>query len=476
MNKRWGLLVLLLLCSVPACSRQAYALCLTPETPCREYERTPIIFQGLVEHVGTVEHQDLLFGQTGARVWRVKVERVWKGLKDQAEAEFLTRGVPGKMWVEDEFEFKVGERYVIWAWPSDTPPMLRTHGCSLTRLLKDAQEEVEFLDSLSRPAAGGYVYGRVWRSDHPSTADKIPAAVGVTVVLEGSGRRRETRTDDEGRFRFVGLRGGNYDVSLMLPDTLAPLRQSPADPHYPRTEMPIRASVAINSPRDCASADFRVQSSALISGFAAAEDGKPLSGIIVQGALLNHLQQQDENRAKGTFAFLFSAKAITDERGYFEFLNLPPGRYVVGVTLEHDANADQPYPRTFHPGVANIGEATVFELKPGERLDVGAFTLPPRLVPIAIHGSVVRENGEPAVDAFVAVTNNFRARLRGTRTDKNGAFSLSVFPGYSYALTASVGSGSDELVGRSTCTLQTTGAVAAPIRIELRPRGSEPKR
>ncbi len=474
MKRRCRLLVLLLLAAVPAGAGSASALCIEPGTPCREYERTPIIFQGLVERVTTVDHEDRMFGTTGARLWRVKVERAWKGVKDQTEVEFLTRGVPGKTWVEDEFEFKVGQRYVIWAWPSETSPVLRTHGCTLTRLLKEARDQVEFLDSLSRPAEGGYVYGQVWRYDQPSTADKIPGAVGLTVVLEGGNLRRETRTDDEGRFRFGGLGEGNYAVYLVLPDTLAPFRQSPADPHLPRPEMPVRASVAITGPRDCASARFSVQSSSRISGFAMTADGKPLSGIIVQGALVEHLLQQDENRAKGKFAFLFSTKAITDEGGHFEFSNLPPGRYVVGVTLEHDANPDQPYPRIFHPGVAEVGEATVFDLKPGARLNIGAFTLPPRLVPIVIHGIVVRESGEPAADALVAVTNNWKARLRGTRTDKSGTFSLSVYPGYSYLLTASLGSGKDALVGRAACTIETASTEAGPIRIELRPRSPEP--
>lgn len=187
--------------------------------------------------------------------------------------------------------------------------MLSTRRCSLTRLLKDAQNEVEFLDSLSRPAEGGYVYGQVWRSDAPAIADTIPGATGLTVVLEGSGVRRETRTDDEGRYRFTGLREGHYEVYLVLPDTLGPARVDPADPHYPRTEMPIRASVAINGPRDCVSATFHVESSARISGVASTADGSPFSGIIVQGALLDQVLQQDEDRAKGEFALLHSAKA-----------------------------------------------------------------------------------------------------------------------------------------------------------------------
>ena len=144
----------------------------------------------------------------------------------------------------------------------------------------------------------------------------------------------------------------------------------------------------------------------------------------------------------------------------------------MGVTLEHDAKIDQPYARTFYPGVPEVGEATVFDLEAGQRLGVGAFTLPPRLIPITIEGIVVRENGKPAPDVFVAVANNRRARLPGTRTDKNGRFSVSVFPGYSYVLTATLQLGQDALVGRATYALDGSRVPATHVRIELRPRAS----
>lgn len=451
----------------------ASAACVMSETPCREYARTPVVFQGLIERVTTVDYDSPWSSmKTGGRLWHVKVERQWKGLAGAAEVELLTFGTPGKVWVEDEIDFKIGERYVIWASPSDRPPALRAHGCSLTRPLNAAQDQVEFLESLSRPEAGGYVYGRVWGPEEPSTAEGARNGPSLTVVLEGTGVRRETRTDEHGRFRFAGLREGHYEVYLVLPDTLAPFRQSPANPHYPRTEMPIRTSVAITGPRDCASADFNVQSSSLMSGFAATSDGKPLPGIIVQAVLLNHLQEQDENRDKGRLVMLYAARAITDERGYFEFLNVSPGRYVVGVTLRHDPNEEQPFPRLFHPGVADVGEAIVFDLKPGARLDVGVFDLPPPLVPFPVHGLAVRENGEPAADALVTVTNNRKGGLRGARTGKDGAFSLSLFPGYSYVLTATLGSGQDALVGRATYSPDGSAARPTQIRIELRPRSS----
>lgn len=79
-----------------------------------------------------------------------------------------------------------------------------------------------------------------------------------------------------GAHRACDRRGARqYHVYLVLPDALAPYRLNPADAYYPQTEMPVRASVAINGPRDFASTDFRVQSSGLISGFVASQTGSP---------------------------------------------------------------------------------------------------------------------------------------------------------------------------------------------------------
>jgi hypothetical protein len=468
MARRSGLLILLATSSLLLCAGNATALCIAPDTPCREYAKTPVIFQGLIQSVTTVEHDQPPFGATGGRLWRVKVEREWKGLKGAAEVELLTLGAPGKSWVEDEIDFKIGERYVIWAAPSSTSSALRAHGCSLTRLLKDATEQIEFLDSLSRPASGGYVYGTVQQLDEPATGTANRTARNVTVVLEGGGTPRETRTDNTGRFRFVGVPDGRYEVYLVLPDELATFRPTPADPRNPRNEMPIRRTVSLNGPRDCAEATFSVQSSGRLSGYAVSADGKPVTGVVVQGVLVDHLRENDERRAKGQFAYLGSAKSITDDQGYFECLNLQPGRYVVGVNLEHKADSNQPYARSFYPGSHEVDEAAVFELKPGERFHLGTFTLPPRLAPIEIRGVVVLEDGQPVADGFVSVTNNLRARLPGARIDKRGAFSLSMYPGYTYVLAVSVGSGQDALTGRAVLTLDEKSEQPLAIKIVAR--------
>ena len=268
MRRRSILLVGLVLSAVLGGADQASASCIAHDTPCREYLRTPIIFQGLVQGVTTVD-----YGSTAGRLWRVKVERAWKGLEQVSEVDVLTFGTPGKVWIPNEVEFEIGKRYVVWASSYDKGPALRTHECSLTRLLQHAQDQIEFFDSLARPAAGGYVYGRVSRSD----GERAAGAPGLTVVLEGEGLRREALNDQEGRFRFAGLREGQYRVHLVLPDTLAlSFPQGLAHPHDPRVEGPSRVSVAIDGPRDSASTDFGVRSS--ISGIAAARGGNPIPG------------------------------------------------------------------------------------------------------------------------------------------------------------------------------------------------------
>lgn len=242
MKRRRAFLAILLLSAIPVGVRDASALCMMPGTPCREYARTPVIFQGLVERVAPARTTDRILGEMPGRLFHVRVERAWKGLtSDVSEVDLFTRGEPGKIWVEDEFEFKIGDR-------------------------------------------------------------------------------------------------------------------------------------------------------------------------------------------------------------------------------------------TFYPGVGRLEDALPIDLQLGQRLDIGALKLPARLPQVVLHGVVVKQDGQPAADAFVALTNNWRARLQGARTDRNGNFQIAVYPGFSYVMRATAGAGKDALVGEASCSLAGGQLAPALLRIELKRKGEEPNR
>jgi uncharacterized protein (DUF2141 family) len=468
--KHWRLpppvVLLAILVVLPA---NAAALCVTSGTPCREYAAVPVIFQGVVERITPIdEYPDRYFGSMPAQLVHVRVERVWKGLKDVTAVDLVTLGGRGR-WVEDEFTFEINQRYVIWARPSETGTTLRTNACSRTRPLKDAAEDIEFLESLSQPASGGFVYGKVWLSERTlSPAFKPEALKDATVVVEGMGTRRETRTDASGHYRFSGLPPGSYDVSVVLQEHLAARRVDYADAHAPVHETPVRSAVVIDGPRDCAEASFWIQSNGSISGFASVEGGRPVDGVVVLAALVDEVRRTDAARELGRFSYLFSGKAVTGADGSFEFTNLPPGRYVVGVSLEHDIAADHPYPRTFYPGVAVLEDATVVELQRGEQLQIGNLTLSAPLTQTIVQGSVVGMDGQPAVGAQVVAVNNRGASAGSMFTKEDGRFRLTLYSNHSYRLRAMLRDKQGAIVAETTRQLDAPEGAGEPLRLVLK--------
>jgi len=448
----------------------ADALCVGPTTPCREFDRTPVIFQGVVERITPIdEYSEPLLGPIPSRLARVRVERVWKGLDKATTVDLVTLGQPGKNWVEDEIDLKVGEHYIIWAYPSSMPDVLHASGCSLTQPLKDAADQVEYLDSRSQAAVGGYVYGTVGFHERSVAMSITPEGpTGAIVVLDGQGVHREARVDASGRFRFAGLPVGTFDVRLILQPNQAAGRTEAADPHAPERESRLQSTAVIKNPRDCEQIGFWIQSNGHLSGFLAAAEGQSPGGIVVEAVLVDHLAKVDDARVEGKPGYLLSAKAITKPDGYFEMDNLPPGRFVVGVTLDQKPSADSPFPRTFYPGVPSLDEATIVELQRGQQQSIGSMKLPPRLAAVSVPGMVTDVEGRPAADVFIAAYNNWRTVATSTRTDKDGKFVLSLYAGYTYSLRATLYARSGELLEQRTSEIGAPEAVETPLRLVLR--------
>ena len=78
---------------------------------------------------------------------RLKIERVYRGVKDdEIEVETKTGGAE---WGAD---FKLDETYVIYAHKQNKKKKsLIVYGCGRTRLITQAEEDLEFLNELAKP-------------------------------------------------------------------------------------------------------------------------------------------------------------------------------------------------------------------------------------------------------------------------------------------------------------------------------------
>ena len=111
--------------------------------------------------------------------------------------------------------FKIGKQYLVYAWGVEEP--YGASVCSRTAPLSAAKNdlallrEYRHLDVKSR--LFGTVLGTIMPRPTQTSADlKHVAVPNVVVTASGKGSRRQTTTDTDGRFVFVGLPPGVYTI------------------------------------------------------------------------------------------------------------------------------------------------------------------------------------------------------------------------------------------------------------------------
>ena len=130
----------------------------------------------------------------------------------------------------------------------------------------------------------------------------------------------------------------------------------------------------------------------------------------------------------------------SDAGGYFEFSVVPPGQYVVGVSVRRGMEPEILYPTTFYPGVSFPSDATVIEVGEGthERLDPLRLPAPRRSRELS--GRVVWSDGQPAAGASVSLLageSTWQPAAEGVQTESDGRFTFVVRDGLSYTVRAS---------------------------------------
>ncbi len=349
MTSRWWL-TLAMVGAITGTSRDALACsCIISGPPCQATWTADSIFAGTVASITPIDHVSL-----GAPYQSLRV-------KFNVEHGFLN-AVPGALEIvtgrgggDCGYRFKVGAKYLVYA-SKDGSSVLSASICSRTRLLAEAQEDLKYLTTMNVTGSGGRVYGRIneWRRDpaERSGVDHGPVE-GVAVSVRGATFLRDSLTDRDGRFHVEGLPVGLATVSIAVPQGFEPAA--------------FERQIAIKDPRACREIDLTIRPVAGASGLVTDGWGRPLAGIEIEAVA---------QELAGFSPDQYQSPVKTDDRGAFEFAELPPGTYVFGINLTKD-----PYKRprgasVFLPGTPLASEATVVELKAGDRKDVGILRLP----------------------------------------------------------------------------------------------------
>ena len=332
--------------------KEAHACsCPSPGPACRAAWSVDAVFSGTVQSITEGEVQlDASGSPWRVAVVRLQVMQMFVGAP-QRSVEIAINPLSSC-----SFGFTVGGQYLVYANRSKDG-RLTTSNCTRTRRLSESREDLQYLSALPPLGTTHRIYGRVNESRrHPAEAETIDygPVEHLTVSVRGSTWARDLVTDAHGRFDLAGLPAGNVTVTLLAP---AGYRAWPSV-----QEFELRES------RACYIADFTITPFAQVSGVVLNAEGRPVAGIDVE-AVAAELAGFDPSPSQ--------TAVRTDHRGVFEFDNLPPGTYVFGLNLTKPPFGPRRGTPIYLPGTSAPRDAAIFELKIGDRRDVGALRLKP---------------------------------------------------------------------------------------------------
>lgn len=263
--------------------------------------------------------------------------------------------------VDDEssscsYRFTPGTKYVVYARRKDDG-RLTTDKCSRTKPLAEAAEDLKYLSALPAASTGARVYGRINEWVHHPADDRFVdygPLENITISIRSAGLSRDVVTDRNGEYELQGVPLGPVSISVVTP--------------FGSVADGLR-DFEVTDLRGCIAADFILRMEAAVYGLVVDDAGRPLSGILVEAVAAELAGYKPDT--------IFEP-AKTDDRGRFAFDYLPPGVYVFGVNVTKGRYKPPSGPATFLPGTAVAKDATVFDLKPGDRADVGVLRLTSR--------------------------------------------------------------------------------------------------
>jgi|SRR5271157_2601872 len=376
--------------------------------PCEEYAHTQVVFLGTVT--------EALFTHDGV-VYKalMRIDRAYRGVAGE-KVMVVDWGFG------DSPSLKVGEQYLIYAAPLGIGSELAFR-CSRSRNVKDAAEDLKYLNALGTTASAGTVFGHV-TIDPDGLRDGHRPAAGAVVQIQGAGRTLKTTADGEGHYSFDGLKPAEYSVTASLPGFVL-LDDSSDD------SATVRAGV-------CEAADLTLRRDwpGTIRGRLRRSDGSPAPAGIPLTLIRVEGEGKDEKSG-------IEDTALTDERGGYSFHLVAPGRYKVEANRMAPPTRKLPYPPSYWPGASTEAAASGIEIGGDAVSRKCGFRLPPELKSTAVTGTVLLRDGKPVEGASVDVSvvkepslSSFTQPVSSSDTDAAGHFSFVAMEGYEYNLSA----------------------------------------
>jgi hypothetical protein len=413
----FGLLLVIPARYAAACS------CESSGPSCQNYFRVDAVFAGTVTSISEVPDPDAPpLRPDELRIPRsVRVEfalsNAFRGGITGATVSVRTAGSGPAC----GYTFKVGEQYLVYAYRPKDGSGLAVSLCSRTRPLANAAEDLAFFQTLNVSAGtGGTISGKVehWERDLATGSGKqYPSVRDVLIVARGQANTFEAVTDEQGRYIINRLPPGAYEVAAYPPAQFA--------------QRSFTTKAELPDPRSCFAADFSVSYDGRIRGRIVGSGNQSVEGAQVELMAVERI---------GGTGIIETVETSADAGGAFEFIEVGPGRYVVGVDITRRLRSEIVFPTTYHPGTSTAAQATIVEVAGGQHVDLQPMLVPEARRRVRVTGRVMFENGAAAGRALVSLYDGvarFRQVAPSTYTATDGTFAFDAHAGLSYSVNAS---------------------------------------
>ena len=278
--------------------------CAPPRPPCA-YWGIETIFLGTVTGPATANGDMHLV--------RMHIDKAYKGVSEKTVVLYDDGMCNGP-------DLQIGEQYLMYT-EDNGMGYLPARGCTRSRSVREAKEDLEFLDGIPQSPPTSTVFGQVTvRSGAMHTHTEGESAPGVTVEIQGEGAARRSITDGQGRYSFSGLKPGEY----MVKASLSGFSQSDSEGSEPVE--------VIAHGCDVLDVVLRKDWNGTLGGHITKADGSPgPAGIQVD--LIRVSTGSQDRRSE----LLIGFRVQTDEQGQYAFRGVAPGFYKVVLNLSRDA-------------------------------------------------------------------------------------------------------------------------------------------
>lgn len=281
---------------------------------------------------------------------RIRVDESFGGLSgDEHEVDVRTGAGGGDCGIP----FRAGERYLVGAYRGDDW-LLYVSVCGITQRIENAGVALGLLrkrrDGRGMPSLAGRI-ARFDRDFDGPRGTKAPKAIANALVrVKAGGDVYEARADAEGVFEFYNLPSGRYEFAPELPPGTALASYIGSDDPPGRFEL---------SAGQCEKRDVEFFASGSIEGHI-----YDASNQLLPQAPVSIVPAQEKVIPRGDLLHRVSQ----DKRGFFRFVHIPPGEYLIVVNPDDLRDPGFPYRRTFYPDVHERAWAKIVAVHGGEQI------------------------------------------------------------------------------------------------------------